>query len=73
MAFKDSMSLKIAQRLPCFRSVEAVKFADKVVGYKISFLPALGLSDIESVTLTDLVVAGIAAVTEKAIEGAKHE
>ena len=73
MAFKDSMSLKIAQRLPCFRKVETIEIAGKVAGYRVVFLPELKIPNMSSTKLTELVVTAIAAVTEKAIAGARHE
>ena len=73
MAFQQSIKLEVAQKMNCFREVKTIEIAGKVAGYTIVFLPELGIPKMSSTKLTELVIAAIAAVTEKAIVGASHE
>ena len=73
MAFHDAIGLKIAQKMNCFRVVKTIEIAGKVAGYTIVFLPELKIPNMSNTKLTELVIAAIAAVTEKAIVGASHE
>lgn len=73
MAFQQSIKLEVAQKMSCFRVVKTIEITGKVAGYTIVFLPELKIPNMSSTKLTELVIAAIAAVTEKAIVGASHE
>ena len=73
MAFQQAIKLDVAQKMSCFRSVETIEIAGKVAGYTIVFISELKIPNMSNVKLTELVLAAIAIITEKAIAGASHE